>query len=191
MKNNAEAKNQIFNGIFRTPFSFLTGGPFGIFVNSIYTIYKVNHENSAEVVRKEYINSKLKEHKSLKEYKEEKKESNKIKEDAERANIKYLSEQFYRSKDISNSGVTLSYMTKDVLLNANKTYNVIMQNGLDIKKGRYYPLEMFIEMYNKSVANGTINNQYTLYNNNFRGTFCYESSDIDVDFIVTGMFVTV
>lgn len=47
-RKNLEAINETYKGLIRTPFSFLIGGPVGLVVNTIYSLFKVKHEIKRE-----------------------------------------------------------------------------------------------------------------------------------------------
>ncbi len=194
MKHNLESKNEIYKGVFRTPFAFLLGGPIGFISNIIFTAYKSKDEIKREEEHKKYIDSIYLKQSTLREYKEKKAKEKKRTNELISNNIEYLKCEFRGSKDFSfTKGFHVSYLNTKDFLNENKFYKArfILNYGIGSENtwvGSYYPIDDFIVKYKNDLNAGNILEKNTFYNNNVRATYGYKTNN---EYIFTGMFTIV
>lgn len=56
-EKNLEARNQVLEGVLRTPLALICGGPVGVIVNAVYTAASAKHEIDREEAHKQYLES--------------------------------------------------------------------------------------------------------------------------------------
>ncbi len=191
MKNkNLEAENEVFKGMFRTPFAFLIGGPVGVIANTIYTSIKAKEEITQNELHKNFVSSQFQKVQKLDEYLEEKKNNSLSDTLRWKSLIDYLSNEFDNSEDISfNDGSSIVFCTKDKLPKRKNHYRVIIRYGNDIFNSfgaDYLPENEFVEKYKEDKKNNKICNMYKMYNNNINMTFCYQAGS---NYYCTGMHI--
>ena len=198
---NLEAENEIFKGIFRTPFAFLFGGPTGFIANILFTAWMADDEIKRENAHKE----KLKEMGVIgdpdifKVGREVMNNQKKLYNDVKNDQLSYLKKEFNECEDPSFADCfnirfhkkATEALHKERHYAASITYG---DNYIDNTCGAsYLPENEFIEKYKRDRLNGNIIKKYKFYNNNQRITFGYmiKCKDGINRIIFTGLFTQI
>ena len=147
MSKNLEAKNEVYKGIVRTPFSILFGGPVGFITNIAYTIYKAKNEIKQENSHKEYINSLYQKTNSYHEIFNEKKENDLINKSKSKTDTEYIIECFKDACVPCSHHYLIDSLHKDKLFHGNGK----VKFKLITKKDPVHPL--FFDGYVLDVIN--------------------------------------
>ena len=162
-KKNLEAENEIFKGIFRSPFSFLIGGPCGFVANAIYTIIRTHDEIKQNEQHKEFINSQFCPMVDIKEIEENKIIENAKLNEARKQIATWLYNEFGAAEEIclDKSYYYFRFLSKDKLFHGNKQKSCI-RFGVTSKDyvGYCYHIEDFIKYYKKDLKENNITKKY-------------------------------
>jgi len=195
---NLEAENEVFKGIFRTPFAFLIGGPTGVIANAAYTAFKANDEVKQEEERKKKWDSQFVDvEENGRKIKEQKRTEEEKKSNERKANIAYLRNEFDNCEDISfgewfkcnciyHKKIDYNYDLEKQL------YRVSIRHTLNESFGaNYLQMSEFIEKYKSDLENGIIEKKYRLYSKKAYVRFCYKIKNKNYEYYCSGYDVEI
>lgn len=163
-KKNLEAENEIYKGLFRTPISFLLGGPYGLFVNTLYTIFRGKSEIQKEEEHKRFIESQFKQTVDLTQVHHMKEKEEEKAKEVERSLYDILLQEFdeceYVSKDDKN--YWFQYHSKYNVYNKKPQKCSLLYGKFFNKKsvGWCYEIDEFYNRYLKDKTNNNIKEKY-------------------------------
>lgn len=178
---NLEAKDEIYKGIFRTPFAIIFGGPFGVIINSIYTALSVNHEIVEAENHKKYISSMNKPRKSLREMRIEEEIQNKKRNEKINIDTKYMMRCFEDAIVPKIFNYNFTSDTYDKMMHRNSKVNFALRTLTPILEykmyhGVIYDIIDFRREYDNDNRNNNIKFKI-LCKNEYCPTFVYITKD--------------
>ena len=183
-QKNLEAQNEIYKGLFRMPFAFLSGGPFGLLANAAYSIYKVKMEIGREKAFEEWLDTQFVHEKSYHEKMFEFKENEEKKKNDKIHKLLFLNNVFKDADD-----PTVLYKCYNYQLDQNRiSFRFIPKksvvNGKLIKIkdfiGTVYDINEFIMLLLDDYNNGNIGDMIVIKGKN-RTKYIYRKNDGEKD----------
>ena len=161
MGKNLEAQNEVYKGLFRTPFAFLLGGPFGLAVNTTYTAIKVKNEIKGEIDHKKYLESIVKHTPTLKEYYDKLDKEEKEKEKTQKLLVDFFYLEFQNGHYVNEDEKYFMFSDlKGGVFRKDAQSMTFSFSGKNPMRGIRYRIESFAEQYYKDKLQDNIKEVY-------------------------------